>query len=48
MRLGLDIKFKFGKNESISDLYNKAKEKGIEPKFYEEFIKKELNVIEKN
>ena len=48
LRLGLDIKFKFGKNESISDLYNKAKEKGIEPKFYEEFIKKELNVIEKN
>ena len=48
LRLGLDIKFKFGKNESISDLYNKAKEKGIEPKFYEEFINKELNVIEKN
>ena len=48
LRLGLDIKFKFGKMESISDLYNKAKEKGIEPKFYEEFIKKELNVIEKN
>ncbi len=48
LRLGLDIKFKFGKNESISDLYNKAKEKDIEPKFYEEFIKKELNVIEKN
>jgi len=44
LRLGLDLKFKYGKTQSISDLYNKAKEKKIEPKFYEEFIKNELNI----
>ena len=48
LRLGLDIKFKYGKVQSISELYNKAKEDEIEPKNYEEFIKKELNIIEQN
>ena len=45
LRLGLDLKFKYSKNESINELYNKALEKGIEPKFYESFILSELNVI---
>ena len=44
LRLGLDLKFKYGKTESINDLYNKAKENDIEPEFYEAFIKKELNI----
>ena len=48
LRLGLDIKFKYGKINSISELYNKAKENEIEPNNYEEFIKKELNIIEIN
>ena len=48
LRLGLDIKFKYGKINSISELYNKAKENEIEPNNYEEFIKNELNIIEKN
>ena len=47
LRLGLDLKFKYGKNESIHDLYNKAKEKGIEPNYYETFILEELNVTDK-
>ena len=47
LRLGLDLKFKYGKNESIHDLYNKAKEKGIEPNYYETFILEELNVADK-
>ena len=44
LRLGLDLKFKYGKTESINDLYNKAKENDIEPEYYEAFIKKELNI----
>ena len=44
LRLGLDLKYKYGKKQSISDLYNKVKEKKIEPNFYEEFIKNELNI----
>ena len=44
LRLGLDLKFKYGKTETINDLYNKAKENDIEPEFYEAFIKKELNI----
>ena len=43
-RLGLDIKFKYGKTQSINDLYNKAKENEIEPQYYETFIKNELNI----
>ena len=48
LRLGLDIKFKYGKINSISDLYNKAKENEIDPDNYEEYIKNELNITEKN
>ena len=44
LKLGMDIKYKYGKKESISDLYNKAKEQNIEPCNYENFIMKELNI----
>ena len=46
LRLGLDLKFKYGKENCISDLYDKAVEENIEPKYYENFILKELNVFE--
>ena len=36
------MKFKYGKNCSISDLYTKAKEQNINPKDYEDFLMKEL------
>jgi hypothetical protein len=45
LRLGLDLKFKYGKNESINELYNKALENMIEPQSYEKFILKELNIV---
>ena len=47
LRLGLDLKFKYGKTESISELYNKAEENHIQPKFYEEFIRNELKIFDK-
>jgi len=47
LRLGLDLKFKYGKTESISELYNKAEENQIQPKFYEEFIRNELKIFDK-
>ena len=46
LRLGLDLKFKYGKKESINELYNKAVKKGIEPQFYENFILSELNIVD--
>ena len=48
LRLGLDLKFKYNKTESVIDLYNKAKEKGIEPRSYETFILDEFKVTNKN
>ena len=42
LKLGLSMKFKYGKNCSISDLYTKAKEQNINPKDYEDFLMKEL------
>ena len=42
LKLGLSLKFKYGKNCSISDLYTKAKEQNINPKDYEDFLMKEL------
>lgn len=42
LKLGLSMKFKFGKNCSISDLYTKAKEQNINPNEYEDFLMKEL------
>ena len=42
LKLGLSMKFKYGKNCSISDLYTKAKEQNINPKDYEGFLMKEL------
>lgn len=42
LKLGLSMKFKYGKNCSISDLYTKAKEQNINPKDYEVFLMKEL------
>ena len=47
LRLGLDLKFKYGKKESINELYNKALEEGIEPKFYENFILSKFNAVDK-
>ena len=44
LKLGIDMKYKYGKKESISDLYNKAKEQNIEPCNYENFLMKELNI----
>jgi len=44
LKLGIDMKHKYGKNESINDLYSKAKEKNIEPCDYENFLMKELNL----
>ena len=46
LRLGLEIKYKYGKENCISDLYNKALEENIDPKYYEDFILKELNVFD--
>jgi len=43
LKLGLSMKFKYGKNCSISDLYTKAKEQNINPKDYEDFLMKELS-----
>ena len=42
LKLGFSMKFKYGKNCSISDLYTKAKEQNINPKDYEDFLMKEL------
>ena len=47
LRLGLDLKFKYDKNESINELYNKALENKIEPHSYENFLLKELNIVER-
>ena len=45
LKLGLNLKYEYGKKESITSLYNIAKEKNIYPIDYENFIKKELNII---
>ena len=45
LKLGLNLKYEYGKKESITLLYNKAKEKNIYPIDYENFIKKEFNII---
>ena len=44
LKLGIDMKNKYGKNESINDLYSKAKENNIDPYDYENFLMKELNL----
>ena len=44
LKLGLGLKYKYMKNESITDLYLKAKEENIEPFNYEDFIIKQLNI----
>ena len=44
MSLGLDLKLKYGKKDSITVLYSRAKEENIEPFDYEKFLMKELNV----
>ena len=43
LKLGLSMKFKYGKNCSISDLFTKAKEQNINPNDYEDFLMKELS-----
>ena len=45
LKLGLNLKYEYGKKESITLLYNKAKEKNIYPIDHENFIKKEFNII---
>ena len=46
LKLGLNLKFKYGKNDDcITELYFKAKEQNIEPNYYEDFLSKELNVL---
>ena len=44
LKLGLELKYKYMKNESITDLYYKAKEENIDPFNYEDFIIKNLNI----
>ena len=48
LKLGIDMKYKYKKKESVSDLYNKAKEQKIEPCNYENFLMKELNISNNN
>ena len=44
LNLGLDMKLKYGKKDSIASLYSRAKEQNIEPSDYESFLMKELNI----
>ena len=44
LKIGLGLKYKFGKKESITELYSKAKEDEINPLKYEDFIIKELHI----
>ena len=51
MSMGLELKFKYGQNNSIdgenysiADLYNKAKENNIKPDEYQNFLIKELDI----
>ena len=44
LKLGLKMKFDYGKNESITDLYSKAKEQNLEPSDYETFLMQQLGV----
>ena len=45
LKIGLELKCKYGKKESISDLFSKAKEQNIEPSNYEDFLMKELKIL---
>ena len=45
LKLGIGLKFEYGKNDCITELYSKAKEQDIDPNNYENFIKKELNIL---
>lgn len=44
LKVGLRIKFNYGKNEYITELYSKAKELNLQPFQYEDFLMKELNI----
>ena len=44
LNLGLDLKLKYGKKDSIAILYSRTKEQHIEPFDYERFLMKELNI----
>ena len=48
LKIGLGLKYKYGKNESITELYSKAKNEEIIPLKYEDFIMKNLNIPKVN
>ena len=48
LKIGLEFKYKYGKEESITELYSKAKENEINPLKYEDFIIKELHISKIN
>lgn len=44
LKIGLLLKFNYRKNESITDLYSTARNEGVKPLNYEDYIMKELNI----
>ena len=44
LKLGLDIKYKYGKNDCISELYSKAKEENVDISQFKDFIMKKLEI----
>jgi predicted Zn-ribbon and HTH transcriptional regulator len=44
LKLGLKMKFDYGKNDSITYLYSKAKELNLEPSNYESFLMEQLGI----
>jgi hypothetical protein len=45
LKLGLRLKFNYGKKESITELYSKAKELNLQPFDYEAFLMQQLSIL---
>ena len=45
LKLGLRLKFNYGKKESITELYSKARELNLQPFDYEEFLMQQLSIL---